>query len=85
MNLFGFTWCDLLGHPLRYHIEVFKGGYDSFHVAKHGGQAQREEHDEEQYGPHLRAWHLYDCFSECDKSQACPWRSLSEQEDGAML
>lgn len=61
-----------MGHPLGQYIEIFKGGCDSLHITKHGGETQSEEHDEEQYGPHLRGWHLYDRFSECDKSQAGP-------------
>lgn len=66
--------------PLRHETEVFDRCYDSLHVAKHGGETQAEEHDEEQYGPYLGAWHLYHCFSECDKSQTCSGCSLEEEE-----
>lgn len=76
----GFTWRDLIGHPLRQYVEIFEGRCDSLHIAKHWGETQSEEHDEEQYGPHLRGWHLYDGFSEGDESQARPRCRLHDKQ-----
>lgn len=51
------TYHGLVGHPRRHHFEVFEGRQDALNVAEHGGEAEEEEHDEEQHGPDLRAWH----------------------------
>ena len=58
------------------------GREDSLDVAKHGGEAQAEKHDEEQYGPYLRAWHLYHCLGKHNKSQAGTWGALWEEDEG---
>ena len=50
-------------------------------ASKHGGQAQVEEHDEEQHGPDLRARHLYHRFGEHNEHQAGT-RSTLREEDG---
>lgn len=51
------TYHGLVGQPRRHHFEVFEGRQDALDVAEHGGEAEEEEHDEEQHGPDLRAWH----------------------------
>lgn len=51
------TYYDLVWHPLRNRFEVLKGRQDALDIAKHGGEAQEEQHDKEQYGPDLRARH----------------------------
>lgn len=56
--------------PLRLQFEVIDGRDDSLHHAKHGGEARAEEHDEEENGPYLQAWHLEHCFGEYDKNKA---------------
>lgn len=47
------TCYDLIRDPLGQYFKVFEGCQDSLNIAKHGGEAQAEEHDEEQNGPDL--------------------------------
>jgi len=61
---------DSIGDPLGQQLEVFDGREDGLHVAEHGGEAQAEEHGEEQHGPYLRARHLHHRLAEHDERQA---------------
>jgi len=35
-------------------------------------KAKREEHEEEEYGPQLRGWQIWESFWVCDKRKAVP-------------
>ncbi|TNN78385.1 hypothetical protein EYF80_011369 [Liparis tanakae] len=39
-------------------------------IPEHGGQAEAEEHDEEEHCPHLSAWHFDDRFSKHNEGQS---------------
>lgn len=47
-----------MGETLWDQVELLERREDSLYVAKHGGQSQTEEHNEEQYGPDLGPRHL---------------------------
>lgn len=51
------TYYELVGHPRRHHFKVLEGRQDALDIAEHGGEAEEEQHDEEQDGPDLRARH----------------------------
>ncbi len=42
-----YTWNDLFRPAFGKDIQVLQGNQNTLNVAKHGGQAEAEEHDEE--------------------------------------
>ena len=64
------------GHPLWDHVQFQEGVKDAFQVSEHAGEAQAEEHDEEQHGPDLGARHLYHRLGEHNERQAGTRRTL---------
>ena len=65
------TGDGLFGPLLGEELEVLQGNQDPLDHPKHGGEAQTEEHDEEEGGPELGAWHLYHRLGEHDEGQPC--------------
>lgn len=56
--------------------EVLQGNHYALNVAKHSGESEAEEHDEEEDGPERRDGHFDDGFCEHDEGQSCSLHTL---------
>ena len=68
----------LFGPALGEDVEILQWNNRPFYTAKHGGQPQAEEHDEEENRPQRRHGHLGDGLCEHDEGQTCSFNTLQK-------
>lgn len=69
---------NFFGTASRQQFEVLQRNHNSLDVTKHSGEAEAEEHDEEEDSPERRNRHLDDGFCEHDEGQTCSLHALKE-------